>query len=218
MDRQAAGPLAEEITDIGMALLAVTLKQLPDLPPTDVRLFYLFYEDERVGPLKADNRPLAIRTAALGADHSDVALCLAELAELAEQRHRLDEAERLHRRALTIWEAKLGADHPYAGFPHASLGLIAARRGDLARAESELRRAVAILASGDALDLAWAQWGLGCVLRDRGQFEEAERLLRAALAVRTRELASGDEEIVRARDDLAVLLRAAGRPAEARSL
>jgi hypothetical protein len=52
-----------EITDIGLALLAVTLKQLPNLPPTDVRLFYLFYEDERVGPLKADNRPLPIRTA-----------------------------------------------------------------------------------------------------------------------------------------------------------
>jgi tetratricopeptide (TPR) repeat protein len=131
------------------------------------------------------------------------------LAELAEQQERLDEAERLHRRALAIWEAKLGAGHPHTGFPRASLGLIARRRGDLAAAEAELRRAVALLAGADALDLAWAQWGLGCVLRDRGELEEAEQLLRAALDVRTRELPADDLEIARAREDLAALLRVA---------
>ncbi len=56
-----------EIDEIGLALLAVTAKQLPGLPPTDARLFYLFYEDTRDGPVKADNRPLAARTADTGA-------------------------------------------------------------------------------------------------------------------------------------------------------
>lgn len=50
-----------EIDDVGLALLALTAKQLPALPPTDVRLFYLFYEDERRGPIKTDNRPLEAR-------------------------------------------------------------------------------------------------------------------------------------------------------------
>jgi hypothetical protein len=56
-----------EIDDVGLALLALTAKQLPALPPTDVRLFYLYYEDERRGPTKTDNRPLDVRRADDGA-------------------------------------------------------------------------------------------------------------------------------------------------------
>ncbi len=56
-----------EIEDVGLALLAFTAKRVPGLPPADVRLFYLFYEDERRGPVKADNRPVAARTADDGA-------------------------------------------------------------------------------------------------------------------------------------------------------
>lgn len=52
-----------EIGDVGLALLALTAKQLPSLPPTDVRVFYLFYEDERRGPVKTDNRALDVRRA-----------------------------------------------------------------------------------------------------------------------------------------------------------
>jgi len=52
-----------EIDDIGLAGVAFTLKQLPNAPPADARVFYLFYEDRRGTALKADNRPLAVRQA-----------------------------------------------------------------------------------------------------------------------------------------------------------
>ncbi len=56
-----------ELDDVGLALLALTAKPWPGLPPTDVRLFYLWYEDERRDPTKADNRALAARMADDGA-------------------------------------------------------------------------------------------------------------------------------------------------------
>jgi hypothetical protein len=56
-----------EIAEIGLASLALTAKQLPGAPPTDLRLFYLFYEDRRDDPVKVDNRPLPLRTADRGA-------------------------------------------------------------------------------------------------------------------------------------------------------
>jgi len=49
--------------DVYLAGLAATLKQIPTFAPFDARLFYLFYEDQRLGALKTDNRPLAMRRA-----------------------------------------------------------------------------------------------------------------------------------------------------------
>ncbi|MBI3786260.1 MAG: alginate export family protein [Deltaproteobacteria bacterium] len=42
--------------DAWLAGLAATLKQMPDWMPADARLFYLYYEDQRHSPTKADNR------------------------------------------------------------------------------------------------------------------------------------------------------------------
>jgi len=52
-----------ELDDVTMAGLALTAKRLPfsGAPPTDVRLFYLFFEDKRDEPLKVDNRALEAR-------------------------------------------------------------------------------------------------------------------------------------------------------------
>ena len=49
--------------DVYLAGLAATLKQIPNFAPFDARLFYLFYEDQRLGAVKTDNRPLAARRA-----------------------------------------------------------------------------------------------------------------------------------------------------------
>ena len=52
-----------EIDDVALAGLALTSKRLPfaGAPPTDVRLFYLFFEDKRDDPLKVDNRAQDVR-------------------------------------------------------------------------------------------------------------------------------------------------------------
>jgi hypothetical protein len=49
--------------DIWVAGLAVTLKRLPRLGPSDVRWFYFYYEDDRDQTVKVDNRPLPVRKA-----------------------------------------------------------------------------------------------------------------------------------------------------------
>ncbi len=57
-------------------------------------------------------RALAIREAALGAEHPDTATSLNNLAGLYQDLGRPGEAEPLMQRALAIREAALGADHP----------------------------------------------------------------------------------------------------------
>ena len=59
-----------EIEDVGIAGLALTLKGIPGAPPSDLRLFYLYYEDDRDRAVKVDNRPLAARQA----DRGDIAV------------------------------------------------------------------------------------------------------------------------------------------------
>jgi hypothetical protein len=63
---------SREIGDVGFAGVTATLKELPGLSKTtDVRLFYLAYEDDRfaderdddIVPVKVDNRALAVRKA-----------------------------------------------------------------------------------------------------------------------------------------------------------
>jgi hypothetical protein len=59
-----------EIGDVSLAGLALTLKRLPAAPPADVRVFYLYYQDDRDAPLKVDNRPLAARAR----DHGSITI------------------------------------------------------------------------------------------------------------------------------------------------
>lgn len=55
-----------EIGHVSLAGLAVTAKRLPHAPPTDARLFYLYYEDGRDETVKVDNRPAPVRAADKG--------------------------------------------------------------------------------------------------------------------------------------------------------
>ncbi len=55
-----------EIDDVSLAGITLTAKRLPHTPPADVRLFYLYYEDDRGAAVKVDNRPAAVRTADKG--------------------------------------------------------------------------------------------------------------------------------------------------------
>jgi hypothetical protein len=49
--------------DVTLAGVALTAKRLPYAPPADLRLFYLYYEDDRGGAVKVDNRAAAVRAA-----------------------------------------------------------------------------------------------------------------------------------------------------------
>jgi hypothetical protein len=47
--------------DIEIAGLAWTLKRIPNTPPLNARVFYLYYRDQREDTVKVDNRPLSVR-------------------------------------------------------------------------------------------------------------------------------------------------------------
>ncbi|MBM4259103.1 MAG: hypothetical protein FJ147_24790 [Deltaproteobacteria bacterium] len=50
-----------ELDRISLTGISLTVKQLTNALPTDLRVFYLYYEDRRRDPLKVDNRPRPVR-------------------------------------------------------------------------------------------------------------------------------------------------------------
>jgi alginate export protein len=59
-----------EIDEIWLAGTSLTAKRLPVGPPTDLRVFWTYYEDDREDVLKVDNRPEALRRL----DHDAIAI------------------------------------------------------------------------------------------------------------------------------------------------
>ena len=91
---------------------------------------------------------LALREAALGASHPDVAVSLTTLAEVYRSQGRLDDAERLHRRALAIREARFGRDHPDVAASLNHLAVLYNARATYREAEGLLTRALEIVDKG----------------------------------------------------------------------
>ena len=85
---------------------------------------------------------LSLREAALGPSHPDVAASLTTLAEVYRAQGKLDDAERLHRRALGIRES-LGRDSLESAWSLNYLAVINNARGNYREAESLLTRALA---------------------------------------------------------------------------
>ena len=91
---------------------------------------------------------LALREAALGPSHPDVAVSLTTLAEVYRGQGRLDDADRLHRRALAIREAHYGRDHPDVAASLNHLAVLYNARATYREAEGLLTRALEIVDKG----------------------------------------------------------------------
>ena len=97
-------------------------------------------------------------------------------------RGELDEAERLHRKALEIDE-QLGRREGMAA-DYGNLGLIHEERGELDEAERLYRKALEIDEQLGRREGMAADYGnLGLIHRMRGELDEAERMLRKALEI-----------------------------------
>ena len=81
---------------------------------------------------------------AFGADHPNVAIPLANLAQLLKDTNRLQEAEPLMRRALAIDEASFGADHPDVARDLNNLAQLLQATNRLKEAEPLMRRALEV--------------------------------------------------------------------------
>ncbi|MEO1246437.1 MAG: serine/threonine-protein kinase [Pseudomonadota bacterium] len=84
----------------------------------------------------------ATRTTLLGDKHPDLAVTLKELAGIARQHHRNEEAETLYLEALRINEAMLGAEHPETANTLNSLAVFFRGQGDDERALEYAERAL----------------------------------------------------------------------------
>jgi Tfp pilus assembly protein PilF len=131
-------------------------------------------------------RAVALREAALGADHPDVAAQKAALAAIVQQTGHLDEAEALLREALRVLVDAHGADHLQVGICRTSLGAVLHRRGRLDEADWQYRVGLALreqcAGCGDPA-LAATLTNLGVLARERGQDGEARVLFERVLAV-----------------------------------
>ncbi|HEX9621585.1 MAG TPA: tetratricopeptide repeat protein, partial [Polyangiaceae bacterium] len=92
-------------------------------------------------------RAPALREAALGSSHPDVAESLNNLAALLWQTNRLAEAKPLCRRALAIYEAALGPNHPSVAIDLNNLAALLRDTSRLDEAEPLARRALVICES-----------------------------------------------------------------------
>jgi tetratricopeptide (TPR) repeat protein/tRNA A-37 threonylcarbamoyl transferase component Bud32 len=145
-------------------------------------------------------RALAIRRAALGEDHPDVASVLNNLGNVYQNRGDLDEAERLLTQVVEMWERVVGEEHPDTAQAINNLGNTYWSRGDLDAAERLYTRALAIkertLPDGHP-DIALTLLNLGAVAYKRGELERSIGFTKRALEIDRRARGGDHPEIVR---------------------
>jgi tetratricopeptide (TPR) repeat protein len=166
-------------------------------------------------------RVLEIAERSFGPDHPEVAVGVANLAELLKSTNRLAEADPLLRRALESAERHCGPDSlAVAPFVNALAGLLRTTNR-LAEAEPLYRRALAIrersLAPDDP-DTAVCLNDLAMLLESTNRPAEAEPLLRRALAINECSYDPDHPEVATTLNSLAVLLNSTNRLAEAEPL
>jgi tetratricopeptide (TPR) repeat protein len=103
----------------------------------------------------------------------------------------LNEAEATLKEAVARQEQVTGADHELVGYTRANLAAVLLDEGDAAGAERESRSALRIYAlhyANDHLYVAAAQRVLGLALISQRKLQEAEPLLRSAIATQQKNL------------------------------
>jgi serine/threonine-protein kinase len=163
-------------------------------------------------------RALALRRAALGEEHVDVAESMYQLGVLARRRGDNDRARELLSRAVEIQRRVLGEDHPAVAETRYRLSqlsdviddLVAAHRGALATSKRVYGPEHPIVAE-DMMRVA-------TVLRGKGLLDDAEVLLRESLAMRRRVAGHDQRSIARHLQQLAIVLKHKGSLAEAEQL
>jgi CHAT domain-containing protein/Tfp pilus assembly protein PilF len=159
------------------------------------------YEKQAVGrtdeAISLAESALQIAEKNFGPEHVAVAMSLAALAQLNDQKGDYNRAEPFYRRALAIAEKPNSGLEPFfVATLLNGLGRVYDLRGDYLRAEPLYQRALDIqektLGPEDA-QVATTLTNLGVMYQAKGNYGQAEQLLLRALAIR--EKATGTEEI-----------------------
>ncbi len=153
-------------------------------------------------------RALAIREAALGKNHPDVADALNNLASLYLDQGLYGRAEPLYQRALAIREAALGKNHPDVASSLNNLAILYMEQGLYGRAEPLYQRALAIREAAlgkNHPDVADSLNNLAILYVDQGLYGRAEPLHERALAIREAALGKHHPDVADSLDNLASL-------------
>jgi len=149
-------------------------------------------------------RLLAIQEDHLGPDDPRTAATLGKLADVYRAQDQFHQAESLYQRLLAIQEKGLEARDPGIA---ATLGKLA----DVYRAQDQFHRADSLSKRAMALKLR----GQGYAHFVRGRNRPAERFYRRALAIQEKNLGAAHPDLARILDQLASILKKAGRRKEA---
>ncbi|MFC7730660.1 tetratricopeptide repeat protein [Actinomadura keratinilytica] len=161
---------------------------------------------------------VALVEAALGPDHPDVAIPLANLASTYSDLGRAAEALPLEKRVLALTEKALGPDHPTVAICLGNLADTYRTLGRSAEALPLFERALAIneaALGSDHLAVATSLGNLARAYRALGRAAEALPLEERALAVAEAALGPDHPGVAVGLNNLASTYRALGRPAEA---
>jgi tetratricopeptide (TPR) repeat protein len=157
-----------------------------------------------------------------GAEHPRIVDALNDRAWLEYQRRDLGAARATLERSLAMGRRLLGEHHPDVANAIYELGVIEGAEGNSAGSEARLREALAIyrIVHGDAHPSVWSTLDAlaQLLIRSRHDYAAAEPLAREALEGRRALFGPHAGETALSMDTVARLLKAAGKPEEARSL
>jgi CHAT domain-containing protein/Tfp pilus assembly protein PilF len=151
---------------------------------------------------------LALRQAALGDTHPEVASCLNLLGDIERRRGVLSRAEPLLQRALEIREAALGKQHPDVAKTLNNLAAVYYDLGLYSRAAPLFQRSLLIREAALGKhhpDVAKTLNNLANLYSVQGLYGQAEPLYQRALAIREAALGKADPLVASSLNNLAIL-------------
>jgi len=164
---------------------------------------------------------VAIREAALGPEHPQVAYSLDSLAAAHYGAGAYDEAKALYERSIAIREAALGPRHPQVAYGLNSLAAVHYGAGDYDEAKRLYEQALAIwqeTLSPEHPDAARGLNNLAAVHEALGAYDEAKRLYERALVILEAALGPEHPSVASSLGNLAIVHEALGDHDEARRL
>ncbi len=216
---------------MAVVMLCVTAGAATAAEPGDARLLEAQSAFDEATKLKDAGRfsealtraqhALALREAALGGTHPDVAHCLHLVGELYRQQGDLAQAESVLQRALAIREAAPGNNSLDIASSLQSLGSLYRTQGLFSQAESLFQRVIALREKAlgkDHPDVSQGLVSLGNLYVDQGLYGQAESLIQRALAIREAAFGKNHPKVGAAVNALGTLHAAQGRYRQAEPL
>jgi serine/threonine-protein kinase len=163
---------------------------------------------------------LAIRQRVYGAAHPQVASTLNELGSIALARGKLDDAESYFVKMADTYRAVYGDTHYLLGIARSNQASVYVARRRYADAEALYREVIGRFVStqgADHLNTGIARVKLGRALVRQGKHAEAEGEILAGVAILTRQTSPTVSWLKAAREDLAAIYDALGRPEKAQA-